>query len=56
MQQHRGYASSAQDDETKGGQKSDQHQKQLETGGECDDWGMRPGDYLPLRYFVNILL
>ncbi|XP_032310711.1 calcium uniporter protein, mitochondrial isoform X5 [Drosophila ananassae] len=32
MQQHRGYASSAQDDETKGGQKSDQHQKQLETG------------------------
>ncbi|XP_032310714.1 uncharacterized protein LOC6506183 isoform X10 [Drosophila ananassae] len=39
MQQHRGYASSAQDDETKGGQKSDQHQKQLETGGpkSCQD-------------------
>ncbi|XP_070135737.1 calcium uniporter protein, mitochondrial isoform X3 [Drosophila bipectinata] len=32
MQQHRSYASSAQDDETKGGQKSDKHQKQLETG------------------------
>ncbi|XP_070135736.1 calcium uniporter protein, mitochondrial isoform X2 [Drosophila bipectinata] len=39
MQQHRSYASSAQDDETKGGQKSDKHQKQLETGGNksCQD-------------------